>query len=185
MRAAVILSLFAIASWAGSADTTRAGEHDIAVQVRKEHTTYEISFEFTVPATIEQTWSVLSDFEHMAQILSNMDSSRIVDRDGNRITVAQTSHGKVGPINVSVDGLREIVLTPPTEIRSHLVKGDLRASDFVTELHSEGALTRVVGHGKIVVSPWVGLALAADKVAAQTRQQYQELRDEILRRKAY
>jgi hypothetical protein len=121
----------------------------------------------------------------MAQILSNMDSSRIVSRDGNRITVAQTSHGKVGPIHVSVDGLREIVLMPPTEIRSHLLKGDLKASDFTTELHDEGAVTRVTGHGTLVVSAWAGLALSADSVAAQTRRQYQELRNEILRRKVY
>ena len=184
MRAAAFLWLFAVASWAGAA-AAAGSDQEIAVPVRKEHTQYEISFEFTVLATIEQTWNVLADFDHMAQILSNMDSSRILSRDGNRITVAQTSHGKVGPIHVSVDGLREIVLTPPTEIRSHLIKGDLKASDFTTELHAEGAVTRVTGHGKIVVAPWVGLALGAEKVAAQTRQQYQELREEVLRRKAY
>jgi carbon monoxide dehydrogenase subunit G len=183
MRAAAVFCLFAV-TWVGLAAAAQT-DQEIAVQVRKDRSDYEISFEFTVPATIEQTWNVLSDFEHMAQILSNMDSSRIVSRDGDRITVAQTSHGKVGPIHVSVDGLREIVLNPPTEIRSHLVKGDLKASDFTTELRSEGALTRVVGHGRIVVAPWVGLALGADNVAAQTRRQYQELRDEILRRKAY
>ncbi len=185
MRAAAISCLFVVASWAGPVVAAQADEQEIAVHVRKEHTSYEISFEFTVPATIEQTWNVLSDFEHMAQILSNMDSSRIVSRDGNRITVAQTSHGKIGLIHVSVDGLREIVLTPPTEIRSHLIKGDLRESDFTTKLHSEGAATRVTVHGKLVVAPWVGVALGADRVAAQTRQQYQELRDEVLRRKAY
>jgi carbon monoxide dehydrogenase subunit G len=185
MRAAAISWLFAVAAWAGPVAVAQAGEHEIAVQVRKEHTSYEIRLEFTVPATIEQTWNVLADFEHMTQILSNMDSSRIVSRDGNRITIAQTSHGKVGFIPVSVDGLREIVLMPPTEIRSHLIKGDLKASDFTTQLHVEGAVTRVTVHGKLVVAPWVGIALSADKVAAQTRQQYQELRDEILRRKAY
>jgi carbon monoxide dehydrogenase subunit G len=185
MRAAAVFSLLAVASWAGFAAAASSCDQDIAVNVRKEHTTFEISFEFTVAATIEQTWNVLSDFEHMAQILSNMDSSNVVSRDGNRIMVAQTSHGKIGPIHVSVDGLREIVLNPPTEIHSHLVKGDLRASDFTTTLYAEGALTRVAVQGKLVVAPWVGLALSADKVAAQTRQQYQELRDEILRRKAY
>src|SRR5262249_54835708 len=148
-------------------------------------TTYEISVEFAVPATIEQTWSVLSDFDHMAQILSNMDSSRIVSRDGNRLTVAQTSHGKLGLIHVSVDGLREIVLAPPHEIRSNLIKGDLRASDFTTQLRAEGAVTVVTVRGQLVVAPWVGFALGAEKVAAQTRQQYQELRNEVLRRKAY
>jgi carbon monoxide dehydrogenase subunit G len=179
-----MLWLFAAASCAGPAIAT-SDDQDIAVQVRKEHSKYEIEFEFRVRATIEQTWSVLADFDHMANILSNMDSSRIVSRDGNRITVAQTSHGNIGPIYVSVDGLREIVLTPPTEIRSHLIKGDLEASDFTTELHDEGAVTRVSGRGKLVVAGWVALALGAERVAAQTRQQYRELREEILRRKAY
>ncbi len=185
MRAAAFLCLFALAPWAGAPAAAQGSEQDIAVQVKKDHATYEIDFEFTVPVAIEQAWSVLSDFDHMAQILSNMDSSRIVSRDGNRITVAQTSHGKVGPIHVSVDGLREIVLKPPTEIRSHLLKGDLKASDFTTELHDEGAVTRVTGHGKLVVAAWAAIALSADEVAAQTRRQYQELRNEILRRKAY
>ena len=184
MRSAAILLSCALASWGAPAAASPAGDHDIVVQVRKEHSEFEINFEFTVPATIEQTWSVLADYEHMAQFVSNMDSSRIVSRDGNRITVAQTSHGKVGPVHVSVDGLREIVLTPPSEIRSHLVKGDLKASDFTTKLHDEGPVTRVTGYGKLVASAWVAWALGADAVAAQTRRQYGELRDEVLRRKA-
>jgi carbon monoxide dehydrogenase subunit G len=182
---AAIVSLCAVASWAAPGIASPGGDQDIAVQVRKERSAFEITFEFTVAATLEQTWNVLSDYEHMAQIVSNIDSSRIVSRDGDRITVAQTSHGKVGPVHVSVDGVREIVLTPFNEIRSHLVKGDLKASDFTTNLRAEGPVTRVTGHGKIVASAWVAWALGAETVAAQTRRQYQELRDEILRRKGY
>ena len=153
--------------------------------MRKQHAAFEITFEFTVPATVEQTWNVLADYEHMANIVSNIDSSRIVSRDGNRITVAQTSHGNVGPIHVSVDGMREIVLTPYSEIRSHLVKGDLKASDFTTKLHDEGAVTRVTGQGKLVAAAWVSWAIGAETVEAQTRRQYQELRNEILKRKGH
>ena len=184
MRSASILALCAALCWAATADALRVDDQDIAVNVRKERSAFEISFEFTVPATIVETWNVLADYEHMAQIVSSIDTSRIVGRDGNRITVAQTSHGKIGPLHVSVDGVREIVLTPFSEIRSHLVKGDLKASDFTTTLHDEGAVTRVTGHGKLVASAWVGWALGAEKVEAQTRRQYQELRNEILRRKA-
>jgi hypothetical protein len=128
---------------------------------------------------------VLADYEHMAQIVSSIVSSRIVSRDGNRLTVEQTSRGNVGPIHVSVDGIREIVLTPFTEIRSHLIKGDLKASDFTTNLHAEGPVTRVTGHGKLVAAAWAAWALGAEKVEAQTRRQYQELRNEILRRKIH
>jgi carbon monoxide dehydrogenase subunit G len=183
MRSGATLWLCALASWTALA-APLTSDQDIAVEVRKEHSTFDINFEFTVPATIQQTWGVLADYEHMAQIVSSIVSSRVVSRDGNKITVAQTSRGNVGPVHVSVEGIREIVLTPFSEIRSHLVKGDLKASDFITNLHDEGAVTRVTGHGKLVTGAWVGLALGAEKVEAQTRRQYQELRNEILRRKA-
>jgi len=185
MRGVSILALCAVLCWTAVAGEARASDQDIAVNVRKQHAAFDITFEFTVPATVEQTWNVLADYENMAQIVSSIDSSRIVSRDGNRITVAQTSHGNVGPIHVSVDGIREIELTPYREIRSHLVKGDLKASDFTTNLHDEGEVTRVTGHGKLVAAPWVGWALGAEKVEAQTRRQYQELRNEILKRKGH
>ena len=184
MRGAAVLCLCAVIWAAPAAPAPSAGDHDIVVHVHKDHTAYEIKLELTIPAPLEQTWNVLSDYDHMAEILSNMDSSRIVSRDDNRLTVAQTSRGKVGPIHVSVDGVREITLTPMTEIRSHQLKGDLKAADFTTSLHAEGQVTRVTVHGKLVTAAWVALALAPDAVAAHTRKQYQELRDEVLRRKA-
>jgi hypothetical protein len=159
------------------------GDQDVVVHVRKEHATFEVTFEFTVAASPEETWNVLADYEHMAQIVSNMDSSRIVSRIGNHIEVAQKSHGNVGPIRISVDGLREIDLTPPTEIRSHLLKGDLKMSDFTTRIIDEGAVTRVTGIGKLVPAAWVAWAVSVETVEGQTRRQYQDLRNEILRRR--
>ena len=184
MRSVAVLLVGAALSWMATTDALSAANEDIDVQVRKERTAYEVKLEFTVPASIEQTWNVLADYENMAEILSSMDSSRVVSRDGNRLTVAQTSHGNVGPLHVSIDGVREIVLTPFSEIRSHQIKGDLKASDFTTRLHAEGSHTRVIVTGKLVAAAWASWTLGADTVAAHTRRQYQELRTEILKRKA-
>ena len=79
-----------------------------------------------VPASPEETWEVLTDFDKMAQILSNVDSSRVVNRDGNLIQVAQKSHASVGLVRLSLDNLRQIELIPNREIRSRLLKGDLK-----------------------------------------------------------
>jgi len=89
MRGAAILC-FCAAGFVAPIDVDAAGsDHDIVVHVQKDHTAYEIRLEFTIAAPLEQTWNVLSDYDHMADILSNMDSSRIVSREGNRLTVAQ------------------------------------------------------------------------------------------------
>ena len=79
--------------------------------------------------------------------------------------------------------VREITLTPFSEIRSHQIKGDLKASDFTTSLRAEGSATRVTVSGKLVAAAWASWTLSAETVAAHTRRQYQELRNEILRRK--
>lgn len=161
-----------------------AAESEVKVHVAKEKATLTIDFEFTVHATAIETWDVLTDYEHMAEIVSSIDSSEVVSRDGNRIEVAQRSHGHAGPIKVSVDGVRVVHLAPYTEIHSRLKKGDLKASDFTTRIVDEGTVTRVTGHGTIVPAVWVAWAISAATVEEQTRRQYQELRDEILRRKA-
>ena len=159
-------------------------DQDVSVQVRKLGSTFEVNVEFRVSATPEQTWNVLADYEHMAQIVSSIDSSQVVSRDGNRIEVAQKSHGNIGPIQISVDGVRRIDLTPYSEIRSHLIKGDLKASDFTTRVIDEGGVTRVTGSGTFVPAAWVAWAIRVEAVEAQTRRQYQELRTEILRRRS-
>ena len=59
----------------------------------------------------------------------------------------------------------------------------MKSSDFTTRLAEDGGLTKVTVRGTFVP---VGLAAAAatpEAVEANTRRQYTELRDEILRRK--
>jgi len=157
---------------------------DIVVRVQKNDAAFEVEVEFTVAASAEESWDVLTDYDHMAQIVSSIDSSRIVSRDGNRIEVAQKSHASVGLLRVSTDSLRQVNLIPNREIHSRLVKGDLKASEFTTRVIDEGATTRVTAQGKFIPSALAASAITVEAVEAQTRRQYQELRAEILRRKA-
>ena len=99
------------------------------------------------------------------------------------IQVAQKSHASAGLVRLSLDNLRQIELVPNREIRSRLIKGDLKASDFTTRLTPDGAATRVSVKGKFTVGALSGAAINEDVVAKQTRRQYEELRTEVLRRK--
>ena len=167
-----------------TADAAQSAGKDIVVHVDKDGSTFTVGAELTVAADPDEVWSVLTDFDHMAQILSNVDASHIANRDGDKFDVFQTSHASAGLLHLSLDSVRRIELTPKQEIRSHLVKGDLKSSDFTTRLAEDGDVVKITVHGKFVVGGLMGAAITPETVEAQTRQQYEELREEILRRKA-
>ena len=179
LRFAVAIALFALVG-----PSFPAPAQDVVVRVTRDGSTFMVEAEFSVTATQDEAWDVLTDFDHMSQILSNVDASRIMDRDGNRFQVVQKSHAQAGLLRVSLDSVRQVELTPKTEIKSHILKSnDLKSSDFTTRLVEEGGLIKVTVRGSFVP---MGLAAAAanpDAVEANTRRQYTELRDEIVRRK--
>jgi hypothetical protein len=186
MHKSVILSFLAVLLVGGALDASAAppSGRDIVVRAQKDGAGFEVYVEFTVAATVDETWAVLTDYDRMAEIVSSIDSSKVVMRDGNRLEVAQKSHATAGPLKFSTSNLRQVELIPNREIRSRLIKGDLKASDFTTRIIDEGAVMRVIAQGKFVPGALSGSAISVEALEAQSRRQYQELRAEILRRKA-
>lgn len=178
--AVVVMAGFLAVAWPA---TAASPGDDIAVNVERDGNTFTVSLDMVVAAGADETWGVLTDFERMAQILSNVDASKIVARDGNLIRVSQQSHAQVGLLKLSLKNVREIELTPNREIRSKLLEGDLKSSDFTTRISPDGANTRVSVRGQFVTKGAASAVVNVDAVAKQTRRQYEELREEILRRK--
>jgi hypothetical protein len=183
----LVLILTAAIAFIASPLTTHAAQTsggDITVHVEKDGTAFVVSTELTVAANVDEAWAVLTDFDHMAQILSNVDASRIANRDGNKFEVIQKSHASTGLLRISLDSVRQVELSPKREIRSHLLKGDLKSSDFTTRIADEGGVIKITVNGKFVAGGLSASAITPETVESQTRRQYQELREEILRRRA-
>jgi len=121
---------------------------EITVHVARAGDTFTVEADWTVAASADAVWDVLTDFDRMALIVSSVDASRIINRDGNRFEVEQKSHGDVGLLRISRDSLRQVELLPKREIRSRLLKGDLKSSDFTTRIAEEagGAKVSVRAH---------------------------------------
>ena len=156
---------------------------DITVRVEKDSGAFTVNAQLTVAASLDEVWAVLTDFDRMAQILSNVDASKVSNRDGNKFEVVQKSHASAGLFRISLDSVREVELLPKQEIRSHLVKGDLKSSDFTTRLAEAGNVVTITVQGKFVATGLSASAITPETVESQTRRQYQELREEVLRRK--
>jgi hypothetical protein len=143
----------------GSAAT--ANGEAVVVRVQKTGAGIDVYAALTVAATPGRTWQVLVDYDRMSEMLSNVDASRVIKRAGNQLEVAQRSHLGFGPIKISLDNRRLVELIPQREIRSHLVEGDVKASDFTTRLIDAGTGVRVIWRGRIVPGPVAGLAITA------------------------
>jgi len=164
----------------------RADPHaasDIVVHVKKNGATIIVDVEMAVQAPPLAAWDVLTDYDHMAQFVTNVQASKITDRKGNTLVVAQKSGTAFGLLKFSFDNIREVELIPHSEVRSKLISGDMKASAFTTRILSDGGGgARVLNHGEFVPTMWVPPVIGTAFLEAETRRQFHELRNEIMRR---
>ncbi|HEV2219907.1 MAG TPA: SRPBCC family protein [Casimicrobiaceae bacterium] len=156
----------------------------IDVAVRRDGEAIVVDVNLVVRASPQEAWDVLTDYDHMTQFVSSLTMSRIVGHPDGRLMVAQTSRVRVGPLAFKFDSVREIELIPPREIRSRLVRGDMKASTFTTQLVPEAGATRIINHARYLPDRWIPPVIGLALLRTETRMQFSDLRAEILRREA-
>ena len=180
LRAGAAVWLLAAACTLGA---VVAGDAGIAVRVEQHGARIVVDVSMPVDATADDTWSVMTDYDHMAAFVSNLDTSRVLDRSGNVLTVMQKGKASRGLLTFAFQNVREITLDPERTIRSRMISGDLESSEFVTNLLDLGDASQITNHGEFVPKIWVPPIIGPALIAAETRKQFQELRQEIRRRK--
>ena len=174
----VLLGLLCVPAYADSRQ-----DKDIEVKVHLDGEDLLIDMNFTVLASTRQVWDVLTDFDHMTSFISNLQSSKITGRSGMVVQVSQKGVAKHAMMNFQFESAREIRLFPYEKILSHMVSGTMRKMEGETLLISEGDQTRVVYHADVVPGVWVPPVMGKVFIEHETREQFQEIRDEILKRK--
>jgi Polyketide cyclase / dehydrase and lipid transport len=155
---------------------------DLVVQVKQSGDRFTIDVSMHVDAPLIDVWNVLTDFERMAQIVSNLESSRIVSRQGSRVVVEQRGSETQGLLKFAFHSVRNVELEPHGEMRSTLISGSMRRLDGVTRLVATDRGTRVISLGELVPDSWIPPLVGAHFLEKATRKQYVEMRDEMLRR---
>lgn len=157
-------------------------DSDIAVHVTKAGATISVDVDCPVRAPVAVVWDVLVDYDHMARFVSNLDTSTIRERDGDHLSVYQRGEARRGPLTFRFESVREIELVPYREIRSHLISGDLKSSEFTTRVIDNGDGVHIVNTGRYVPKVWIPPLIGPSLIEAETRKQFGEIRAEILRR---
>src|SRR5215470_2653816 len=150
-RAFVMSLLFALAPVALPA----TDDADIGVRIQRRGSRIIVDVNLTVAAPALDTWNVMTDYDHMASFVSNMQSSRIISRDGNTLMVEQKGQAARGPLTFAFEHVRQIVLTPIREAHSRQISGNLQASVSTTTVVDHGATSEIINHGEFIPNVWV------------------------------
>jgi len=180
--AASLALAVALVAWP-PADALAAGDtSDIVVHARKDGATITVEVDCPVDAPRAVVWDVLTDYDHMAKFVSNLEVSAVRMRMGDRLQVHQKGRASRGPLTFPFESVREIELIPQTEIRSKMISGDTMPASFTTRIEVAGNRLHIVHTGTYTPSIWVPPVVGPALIEMETRKQYGEIRDEIVRR---
>ena len=170
-----------IATGAGAA---LAPDTDIDVRASKDGDVVVVDVDMAVSATQHEVWNVLTDYDHMADFVGNLESSAVISRNGNTLDVMQKGTAHYGLLSFPFETVRRIVLTPPHEIHSRIMSGEMTGSEIVTRITGDGAITQVSVRSRYVPTIWIPPLIGPSVIASETRKQWFTLREEVLRRRA-
>ncbi|MDR3482850.1 MAG: SRPBCC family protein [Burkholderiaceae bacterium] len=180
-----LLTTLCLLTFQASALADVVSADDIQVKVQKDGDSVVIDLSVTIPATPQEAWAVLVDFDHMPQFLNNLQSSKILEKHGNHWKVEQK--GKTAPhagFSISFEAVREVDLTPFETIHSHLISGTQKKHEGLTQLFPSGSGTRIVYHAESISTVWVPPLLGPSVIEGDVRKQFQDMIGEILKRQA-
>jgi len=175
----VLTSLFATASYANPPPDN---DIDVSVQVSGDIVTVDLNM--LVPAARQQVWAVLTDFDHMADFVTNLTESKIASVLNGTMIVSQRGSAHFGPLSFDFNSMREIRLAAYNQIQSHLISGNMRKLDGVTRLQDEGEQTRVVYHSESIPGTWLPPVVGKNFIEHEIRGQYAQIRNEVVKRKS-
>jgi carbon monoxide dehydrogenase subunit G len=155
---------------------------EIKVQIAGEDVIVDLSL--FVAATPQQVWAVLTDFDHMSGFISNLKESHVLSTSGPTQKIYQRGSANYGLIDFPFESTRELLLTPFDKIQSHMVSGNMNKMEGTTQLVEEGGRTRIIYHTDTIPGHWIPPLAGKVFIEHEVREQFREMRDEILKRKS-
>lgn len=155
---------------------------DINIDVDGDEVHLDISALIEAPP--RDVWAVMTDFDHMADFISNLKSSQVIEHNSpTNLTIEQHGRAGSGFLSFSLDSIRDIQMKPFEWIKSTLLSGSMRKFDGITRLSEEGGKTRIQYHSDAISGVWIPPLLGRNLIENEAREQFDEIIREVMRRK--
>ncbi len=143
-RLLLVLALLSPASQAAVESPVRS------ISVTSVGAVYVCDAVMFAPVPPAVAWEVLIDFEHMAEWVPNVRTSRVLKRESDSATIEQRGTARFGVANFAYTTERRIEMNKPVAIRSTQIKGSLRRVESLMTLEPDGKGTGLNYHLEVV-----------------------------------
>lgn len=144
---------------------------------------FTVDVNIVVPVPISVAWAVITDFQHMTEFVPNLTESQVLERNRKGIRVRQKGYKRIGPFTFDFEYLREIQMTPESELRAHGVGGSFKRIETFTRLKAVGQGTRLEYHVDAQPDFWVPPLIGPHILRDQTAEQFSALVAEMIKRR--
>jgi ribosome-associated toxin RatA of RatAB toxin-antitoxin module len=177
---ALLLLLSCAALLASAADA-------MLVQARRQGDAVQVQAQATVRAPHALIWKTLTDYEHMAEFVPGIRSSRVLERHGTTTTVEQVGTARLWFFSFTIDVVVEATEQPPYLIGIRVLKGNLK------QLNGGYRLEKIDGSDDEFLLRWEGViepdipvpqVIAVPLLRASLAEQFGGMVKEIERREA-
>ena len=173
----VTLLCLTVLTWPAGALT----DEDVSVSYRDG--TYYGSLSLRTAAPKPVVMAVLTDFNHMAEFMPGLSSSRIVAHNGNRYQIAQQGKISFGPFSMPFESLRQIEVIDGQRIISTSLAGSTRRMQSIMEVNTQENGSQIDYHIEIEPANWIPSSLGINFLQHELAEQFNALGREMLRRK--
>lgn len=162
-----------------------AGTPEIEISVDKRNDTFVIDASFEVAVPVRTAWRVLTDFDNMAGILHNLNSSRIASRSGNTLRVVQDGVARFGIFTYPFSSEREIQLEPRKRILARQISGNTKSYASEMEIRPSESGTRFRYHAEMALDSGFARLFGSPFIRHEIVEQFVSMAQEMERREGH
>jgi ribosome-associated toxin RatA of RatAB toxin-antitoxin module len=112
-----------------AAGETSGARATLEIEVKRRqgdgYPVFDLKARASVHATAQRAWEVLTDYDHLAEFVPNLVSSRLISRADRECVVAQEGYGQFLFIKQPIHLLVHVQETPFSNIALTLLKGNM------------------------------------------------------------
>lgn len=164
------------------AGIAHADDSEIAVSVDKRDNIFYIDTTFDVAVPVRIAWGVLTDFDHMAEILHNLNSSKIAERSGNVLRVKQEGVARFGVFTYAFNSDREVRLEPMKRITVKQISGTTKHYASEMNISPNGSGTHFRYHAEMAIDSGIGRFFAGTFIEHEIAEQFASMTLEMQKR---